>query len=125
MFHIERPSALVRVGEPAMRAWLEARRLELFGEGLAVTVWVVEPRDAVFEVCWEACWGEPPASDATIEALMQGVEYVEAHAEFYVVMVPANHEADHILLVPRASLHDQRLQQALQAASVNADTVLI
>ena len=125
MFHIERPSELVRVREPTMRAWLEARMLELFGEGLAVTFWVVEPSDAVFQVCWEACWGEPPASEATVDELMQGVEYVEAHAEFYAAVGPANHEADHVLLVPRASLHDPHLQQALQAASVNADTVLI
>ncbi|MBK1719164.1 hypothetical protein [Thiocystis violacea] len=120
MVRIDRPSELGRVGEPAIRTWLEARMGELFAEGLAVSFWRLDPEEAVLPACWEACWGRRPHAHETLDDLFAVVEYVEEQPTFYALVVPANHEADLILIVPKSATLDPAFRKRLAADSVRA-----
>ncbi|MFD2112122.1 hypothetical protein [Thiorhodococcus fuscus] len=119
MIRIERPSELVRVRESSIREWLEARMVELFKEDFQVTFWVLEAGDAVLDACWTACWGQSPPKEATIEELMDVVEYVESRPDLFAAVVPANHESDLVLVVPQSLVLDPVLRARLTAASLN------
>lgn len=122
---IERPSELSRMTEPALRAWLEARLMELFEEGIRVQFWIVEPGDEVLTVGWLACWGQEPDASVSVEDLLAVVEYVEEQPSFFAAVVPANHEAGLILIVPKTAALDLDLWKQFQQVSVTLEATLI
>ena len=121
---IERLSELNRVPNDALRTWLEARLMELFEEGIRVQCWIVEPGDEVLTVGWLACWGQEPDATASLEDLLTVVEYVEEQPSFFAAVVPANHEAGLILIVPKTAALDADLWKQLQQVSVTLEAVM-
>ncbi len=121
---IERLHELSRIAEPALRAWLEARLVELFQEGITVQCWIVEPGDDVLAVGWLACWGQEPDATACLADLLAVVEYVEEQPSFFAAVVPANHEAGLILIVPKTAVRDADLLKQFQHASVTLETAM-
>ena len=122
---IERPSELNRLTEPALRAWLEARLVELSEEDIRVQFWIVEPGDDVLVAGWLACWGQEPDATASLEDLLTVVEYVEEQPSFFAAVVPANHEAGLILIVPKTAALDRDLWKQFQQVSVTLEATLI
>jgi hypothetical protein len=121
MYAIERLDELSRVPELELRTWLEDRMMELFQEDIEVRFWLLEPGDDVLAACWLACWGRAPVASDCLEDLLTVIEYVEEQPSFFAAVVPANHEAALILIVPKTAVLDTDLLNLFRHASVSPD----
>lgn len=121
MYPIDQRRELQRVDDAGLRQWLDARLIELDAEGIAVRFWIIEPDDEVLTACWLACWGQEPDATATVKDLLAVVEYVEAQPAFFAAVVPANHEAGVILIIPKTATLDADLLDQFQRASVTLE----
>ncbi|MBK5966753.1 hypothetical protein CCR95_22415 [Thiocystis minor] len=125
MYPIDQRSELHRVDEPGLRQWLETRLIELGEEAITVRFWILEPDDDVLTACWLACWGEEPDATASLEDVLTVVEYVEEQPAFFAAVVPANHEAGLILIIPKSVVREATRLEQLQRASVTLEPTLI
>lgn len=122
MVLIEQSNQLSQITDERLRRWLEGRMMELREAGCTVCFWIVQPDEDVLAACWSACWGQAPTAPIDAQALFDVVEYVEAQSTFFALVVPVNHEADLIVIVPTDARLDADLKQRLRQASVPLDT---
>jgi len=120
MYPIEQLSEVDRIPEADIRTWMTTRMEELSEAGVEVCFWILEPNDETLTACAQACWGQVPDCDDRLDDILTVIEYVEEQPTFFAAVVPTNHDAGSILILPKSAPLDPVLRNHLVRASVTA-----